>query len=60
MWSGAGAGTPPLLVQTGWVLSPVLCCQSGEVGAPHCACALLCYRSQLKRSSSREFTDAML
>ena len=60
MWSEAGAGMPPLLVQTGWVLSPFICCQSGEVGAPHCACALLWYRSQLKTSSLREFTDAVL
>ena len=44
MWSGGGAGTPPLLVQTGWVLPQscavrvvglvrhtvhVLCCGTG-------------------------------
>ena len=39
MWSRERAGTPPLLVQTGWVLSPILCCQSGEVGVPHCMCS---------------------
>ena len=60
MRSGEGVGMRPLLVQTGWVLSPVLCRQSAEVGAPNCACALLWYRSQLKRSSSRKFTDAVL